>query len=276
MELFMLVLSCFIFALFIYAIYFQIQQKCTKQDISNFEDKYSEIHDNLIKKASDSYNIVYNRIASNDTPINCNNTLYWIKDNTFYSIIPYDVYINGIEVELSQRKYDVVYNSRRPNINFTYDEIPVKDIKYFTKEGDIHLNTVVSGGSDGPSISGAVIGGVLAGGAGAIIGSQINNKEIKSEIVENDVRKTILKYYKDGNLVSKEYDYQVFNVFEELIPDKEYNIVIQSEIQKTQRQTASNDTNIEDSLRKLKNLREKDLIDESEYQQKKKELLDTL
>lgn len=84
-----------------------------------------------------------------------------------------------------------------------------------------------------------------------------------------------MKYYRDGNLVSKEYDYQVFNVFEELIPDKEYNIVIQSEIQKNTKPTG-NDTNIEDSLRKLKDLREKDLIDESEYQQKKKELLDML
>ena len=242
---------------------------------NEMEDTFPQIHDNLIKKASDSYNNVYNKIVPNATPINCNKNLYWIKDNTFYSIIPYDVYIKGIEVELTQKKYDVVYNSIRPDISFTYDKIPVEDIKYFTKEGDIHLNTVVSGGNDGPSISGAVIGGVLAGGAGAIIGSQINNKEIKSEIVENDVRKTILKYYRDGNLVSKEYDYQVFNVFEELIPDKEYNIVIQSEIQKNTKPTG-NDTNIEDSLRKLKDLRENDLIDESEYQQKKKELLDML
>lgn len=128
---------------------------------------------------------------------------------------------------------------------------------------------------DGPSISGAIIGGVLAGGAGAIIGSRVNNKEIKSEIVENDARKTILKYYKNGNLISKEYDYQAFNVFEELIPDKEYNIVLQNEIQKNTKPT-NNDIDIEDSFKKLKDLKEKNLIDESEYQQKKKELLDML
>ena len=38
----------------------------------------------------------------------------------------------------------------------------------------------------------------------------------------------------------------------------------------------NNDIDIEDSLKKLKDLKEKDLIDESEYQQKKKELLDML
>lgn len=116
---------------------------------------------------------------------------------------------------------------------------------------------------------------MLAGGAGAIIGSRVNNKEIKSEIVENDARKTILKYYKNGNLISKEYDYQAFNVFEELIPDKEYNIVLQNEIQKNTKPT-NNDIDIEDSFKKLKDLKEKNLIDESEYQQKKKELLDML
>lgn len=267
----------FIIALVIYILSTIYQSTIDKKNVRIMEDKFSQIQDNIIKEAKDNYNSIYDKIASNTAPINCNNILYWIKDDTLYSIIPYDIYIKSIELELAQHKFDVVYNSKVPEINFTYDydAIPLGNIKYFTKEGEIHHNTVVSGGNDGPSISGAIIGGVLAGGAGAIIGSRVNNKEIKSEIVENDARKTILKYYKNGNLISKEYDYQAFSVFEELIPDKEYNIVLQNEIQKNTKPT-NNDIDIEDSLKKLKDLKEKDLIDESEYQQKKKELLDML
>lgn len=247
-----------------------------KKNGFNFEDKFLQIQDNLIKEASDAYNNVYNRIILDKEPINCNQTLFWIKDNVLYSIIKYDTYINDIKKKLDEQKYAIVYNSKMPQIDFTYDEIPVNDIKYFTKEGDIQHNTVVSGGGGGgSSISGAVIGGILAGGAGAVIGSRKKIDEIQSKIVENDIRKTILKFYRDGNIVSKEYGYPVFNVFEELIPDKEYNIVIQSEVQKNIKST-NNVVDIESSLIKLKNLREKDLIDESEYQQKKKELLDML
>lgn len=252
------------------------QQPHNKKKVSRFENKFEQIHDNLIKEAKDNYNNIYNRISSNNEPINCNKTLYWIKDNIFYSIIQRDAYINNIEKKLVQQKYNVVYNSKIPEINFTYDEIPVNNIKYFTKEGDIQNNTVVSGGGGGGlSISGAIVGGLIAGEAGAIIGGRKKIEEIKSEIVKNDNRKTILKYYENNHIISKEYDYQAFNVFEKLIPNKEYNIVIQDEIQKNTNFKSEN-TNIEDSLKKLKNLRENDLINESEYQQKKKELLDTL
>lgn len=252
------------------------KQPNKKKNGSNFEDKFVQIQDDLIKQASDAYNNIYNRIVPDKDPINCNQTLYWIKDNVFYSIIQYDTYISDIKEKLDKQKYNVVYNSKIPQINFTYDEIPIKNIKYFTKEGDIQHSTVVSGGGGGgSSISGAVIGGVLAGGAGAIIGSRKKIDEIQSKIVENDIRKTILKFYRDGNIVSREYDYQVFNVFEELIPDKEYNIVIQSEVQKNIKST-NNDIDIENSLKKLKHLRENDLIDEFDYQQKKKEVLDML
>lgn len=270
-----LIFSVLIIIAIIILIKLAMQQPYYEKKDAYLDNKFTQILDSIIKEAKDNYNSVYDKIASSNAPINCNNILYWIKDDTLYSIIQFDAYIKDIEKKLTQQKCNVVYNSRIPEINFTYDAIPVEDIKYFTKEGHLQHNTVVSGGNDGPSISGAIIGGVLAGGAGAIIGSRVNNKEIKSEIVENDARKTILKYYKNGNLISKEYDYQAFNVFEELIPDKEYNIVLQNEIQKNTKPT-NNDIDIEDSFKKLKDLKEKNLIDESEYQQKKKELLDML
>ena len=42
---------------------------------NEMEDTFPQIHDNLIKKASDSYNNVYNKIVPNATPINCNKNL---------------------------------------------------------------------------------------------------------------------------------------------------------------------------------------------------------
>ena len=46
----------------------------------------------------------------------------------------------------------------------SYNEIPVSDIQYYSKEGDVQYTTKISGGGGGgSSISGAVVGGLIAG-----------------------------------------------------------------------------------------------------------------
>ena len=111
-----------------------MQQPYYEKKDAYLDNKFTQILDSIIKEAKDNYNSVYDKIASSNAPINCNNILYWIKDDTLYSIIQFDAYIKDIEKKLTQQKCNVVYNSRIPEINFTYDAIPVEDIKYFTKE----------------------------------------------------------------------------------------------------------------------------------------------
>ena len=94
-----------------------------------------------------------------------------------------------------------------------YQKFKLSDIFYFDEKGSLSYSTNVSGG--GSDIGGAVIGGILAGGAGAVVGSR---KEITSETVEHDTRKTVLKT-KHGEY---EYPYEYYNALCYVIPEKEY------------------------------------------------------
>ena len=107
----------------------------------------------------------------------------------------------------------------------TYDnsldgEIPqIEKIKveYFDLTGDVY--TSVTGG--GTSIKGAVVGGVLAGGAGALIGSR---KKITTEI--KDDRKTVFVYRSDKYSHSTPQTIlflpEAHNQLMTLFPDKNY------------------------------------------------------
>jgi hypothetical protein len=77
-----------------------------------------------------------------------------------------------------------------------YKPIVIKKqgIVALTQEGDVHYTTEVhGGGGGGSSIKGAVIGGVLAGEAGAIIGSRKPTDPITSTTQKIDDRATHMK-----------------------------------------------------------------------------------
>jgi hypothetical protein len=99
-------------------------------------------------------------------------------------------------------------------------KIPLKDIVYFTEKGEIIQNTSVSGG--GSSLGGAIVGGVLAGGLGAIIGSR---KKINSEVVTTDNREVFLVYYEGKTITKKKFGYEMLEVFDKLIPEKNYEFI---------------------------------------------------
>ena len=74
--------------------------------------------------------------------------------------------------------------------------IPSGQIEYFSKRGEIFReNKISGGGGGGSSIGGAVVGSLIAGDAGAIVGSRNKVNAIKSEIIEHDTRETFLNYF---------------------------------------------------------------------------------
>lgn len=100
--------------------------------------------------------------------------------------------------------------------------INIDDILFFNRYGDSYMETNVSGG--GSNIPGALIGGVVAGGVGAIIGSR---EEVVTVNEYKDNRKTIL-YFKDldsseKNIIFSSCDY---NTLMQLIPLKDYSLVM--------------------------------------------------
>lgn len=100
--------------------------------------------------------------------------------------------------------------------------ININDILFFNRYGDSYMETNVSGG--GSNIPGALIGGLVAGGVGAIIGSR---KKVVTVNKYKDNRETVL-YFKDldsseKNIIFSSDDY---NTLMRLIPSKEYSLIM--------------------------------------------------
>ncbi len=93
------------------------------------------------------------------------------------------------------------------------------NIEKFTQEGDVYRETKVSGG--GVNIGKAVAGGVLLGGAGAILGGR---EQIKSDVIEHDSRQTQLFLSNPSDLLIS-FSVDSYRVFQQLIPFKEGQVV---------------------------------------------------
>ncbi len=156
------------------------------------------------------------------------------------------------------------------------NSIPVSRIEYFAKKGEIFRETKISGGGGGgSSIGGAVAGGILAGGTGAVIGSRKKVNEIKSELVTHDTRETFLNYYDGSEKHSLFFDIGAYEIFNDLIPEKAYDIVSaikSAEIIKAQTVSQSIKS-VPEQLRELAKLRDDGIITEDDFNATKKQLL---
>ena len=146
-------------------------------------------------------------------------------------------------------------------------QIPLKDIKNFNRLGDMISYTKTSGGGGGgSSIGKAIIGGVIAGEAGAIIGSRNKVKEVKTEHIVEDKRQTILEFVynnKVQHLFFRSIDYD--NLLK-LIPDKEISYI----------KTNSLNKDIYENIKNLAKLKDEGILAKEEFENKKQELLDRL
>ena len=162
-------------------------------------------------------------------------------------------------------------------------KISLSAIKYFAVEGDFYReNKISGGGGGGSSITGAVIGGVIAGDTGAIIGSRKKTNEITSKVIEHDTRHTMLTYVTDsGSIRVMAFDYSGYKILNDIIPEKEYNRVqaIQTanivEQSKTIQQQANTDM-IFTNIQKLAELKESGILSQAEFEAKKSDLLSKL
>lgn len=148
--------------------------------------------------------------------------------------------------------------------------INLKDILHFNKIGTIHKNSVVSGGGGtvgGSSLSGAIVGGFIAGSTGAIIGSRKEGhiNSIKTNIETTDTRKTLLKL-KNKELL---FNISTYTVLLKLIPNKDYESQI---INKTDKETREN-TDFIVKIEKLKNLLDTGALTKEEFEIQKKKIL---
>ena len=145
-----------------------------------------------------------------------------------------------------------------------------------------YTTRVSGGGGGGSSVGGAIVGGLIAGDAGAVIGSRKQTEAIKSEVVTHDSRKTIIRYYKDNQIFA--ITYSGFSVYEYLltkIPEKDL-LTIQLNANKNStsvkqveesKKVVTVAGNIKEKLETIKNLYDSGLITEEEYAKKKDDIL---
>lgn len=155
-------------------------------------------------------------------------------------------------------------------------KIPISKIEYYATSGDVVYENKITGGGGGSSFEGALVGGAIAGGAGAIIGSRNKIDPISSELITHDSRETFLKYFDDNNLKhSMVFDFKDYEKFNELIPQKAFTIVntIKTNDIIDSVLNESTGSNILDQIRELAKLKDEGILTEEEFSNKKKELL---
>ena len=152
--------------------------------------------------------------------------------------------------------------------------IPFDEIIFFTKDGNISYSNKIINEGKNISVSGAIVGGLIAGDAGAIIGAGKDANKIQNITVTHDEVHTFIYYNGDDNCIKivdvkgeKFYTYIL-----QLLPYKEYNYVNNQ----THNSTISKNDSAEATLKKLKDLYDGGLIDETEYKNKKEQLLNQL
>ena len=179
-------------------------------------------------------------------------------------------------------------------------KIPLDQIMFWRVTGDIQYTTSVNSrvSDNSVNLSGAVVGGILAGGAGAVIGSRVGTEPVKidSTTEEHDSRKIEVTMI-DGSLL--EFPYHYIDGFNVCIHDKEHEYVRMSN-QVNKDPGISTETDIKDSdsdtgsteqeekkeatkngaqfsaadeILKFKELLDKGIITQEEFDMKKKQLL---
>lgn len=142
-------------------------------------------------------------------------------------------------------------------------EIDIDKINYYSLQGEKYTTTELSGG--GSSLGKAVVGGAIAGGAGAVIASR---KEVTSSTKVVDERQTIINYQNKNGVTHIILSSNAYDFLLDILPDKDYNYVMSQKETKENNQPTSL---IE--LEQLANLRDKGIITEEEFTAKKKQIL---
>lgn len=173
-----------------------------------------------------------------------------------------------------------LFNRANDEALFAISIIPLENIVSYQLIGDVeHVAMVSGGGGYGgePSLTGATIGGLLFGDAGAIIGAQTGFciNPIESTIKEFDSRVTILNLKNaEGQVEIRELPYYYSEVFMKVIPEKEFNYLQATKNAETTIHTQSAPaTNMVEEMKQLKELLDLNLISQEEYDLKRQQIL---
>lgn len=100
------------------------------------------------------------------------------------------------------------------------DKIDIDEIKYYKLDGEVlEQQHITGGGGGGSSLKGAVVGGLIAGDAGAIIGSRNKINEVSTTYTTKDTRKLEITLKNDTTV---DLSYKFYDRLLQYIPEKDY------------------------------------------------------
>lgn len=234
-----------------------------KELINKYEHtlkEYAKEADELLINVDEYITITINIINYYDKSSIINKKHYcWLKDNklNFYETVPTDI-LNTIDI--------------KPLI------ITLDSIKEFKVIGDKYIeNKISGGGSQDPNLQAAIVGQALFGTAGAVVGGQQKIDPIKSEIIKHDERQTLVTMLKnEHNIKSLVLEFKFYNFIDEIIPEKNEAIIKEIAKQNIVNKSINNQDDIANKIQLLDKLLKDNLITESEYKEKRQQILNNI
>ncbi len=187
--------------------------------------KLVQIDQNIIEKRMEPINAINNEYEEKlRIWCNKNNTIY--KDNITQTS---EMLVNQLPGYIWFDNKNIIFCPDSINCGNPIDIenhivfIKYDNIKYYTKDGTInYTNKIVNNGKN-ISISGAVIGGLIAGEVGAIIGSRKDMNKIENVTVKHDEIHTYIYFEKDNEIKLADIrGDEFYQRILHLIPEKEY------------------------------------------------------
>lgn len=217
------------------------------------------------KKVSAETSVFGLPLKANDRQERYRNTFFIWAENNAIHLFPTDTTIKW----MSKRTAFLTLEEKPIQCDDIHlISIPFDSIEYYNVTGEKRTETKVQSKNTGVNVKGAIIGGSIAGDAGAVLGGMHNKNTIDSKTKQVDERTVDVLYKAQGQVKKLKLGISAYSLFEEWIPAKEYSYYIASA------QTSSANTKNEfDAIKNYKELLDAGIITQEEFDKKKKELL---
>ena len=208
------------FVLFIICISIGIILRCV---VVKKENEEKEKNLNEKKKLYDEYSKKYDLLFEKYK----DNKYYHFGEMTHHAIIDNHLYRLGSKNKLELLEYMKIEDLKKDVIEIITD---MDDIKYYKLEGSVQQQQhITGGGGGGSSVKGAIVGGLIAGTAGAIVGSRNKDDEIKTSYTTFDDRSVVIELNNGSHFW---VDYRFYDKLLDYIPEKDYDNYIANKKEK--------------------------------------------
>lgn len=291
MEWFSIIIPLGLFVFACWGLYYKITsdkkaKNALKNDIDLANEQTKFAIDKNISQMRDNYYRIKKQILIPDNcpKIDVETTVFGLPckaqatagqlnylQNDFYCWVDNDVlFIFPTEDHFSEKH--ITYRTLPKDLERVLDNSDIKlyqikkdDIDYYRIIGEKRAEMRVQTANTEVNVKGAIVGGLIAGEAGAIIGSQHNRNNVYSTTQHFDERYVELIYRKSGLIKKLKLSIPAYSLFEEWFPDKEYDFVVSN--------TGTKNDDSFEIIKKYKKLLDEGIITQEEFDKKKKEVL---